>query len=62
MLFKTGDKVVHKNDPSYKGTITKTKYVPKKGLSHGNYQFIWLDNSLYPCGSTSEYWELDVQK
>lgn len=58
-LFKVGDKVVHINDSTYKGTVTKTKYVPRKGLSYGNFQFLYLDGSQYPCGATSEYFKLD---
>jgi hypothetical protein len=58
-LFKTGDRVVSKTDKSYKGTVTKTKYVPKKGLTFGDFQWLWLDDSETPCGTTSENWELD---
>lgn len=59
-LFKIGDKVRNKRDHTYKGTVTKTKYVGRKGLSFGDFQFLWLDGSEIPCGSTSENWELDI--
>lgn len=46
--FKIGDKVRHKTDPSYTGTVTNVKYVPKKGLSYGDYQWL-LYNSDWNC-------------
>lgn len=58
-LFKKGDKVVHIHESTFKGTVTKVKYVPKKGLIGNEYQWLWLDGSDTPCGSTSEYFKLD---
>jgi len=57
-LFKIGDKVENIDDPSYKGTVTKVKYVPRKGLSFGGFQWLYLDNSEIPCGSTSEKFKI----
>ena len=56
-IFKIGDKVRHTNDPTYIGTVTKIKNVPAKGFSKP-YQWLYLDNSEYPSGSTSENWIL----
>ena len=53
---KIGDKVVHSNDPSYTGIITKLVYVPKKGLTFGNFWWIYLDGSSNPAGSDSTKW------
>lgn len=58
-LFKNGDKVVSIHDSTYKGTVTKTKYVPGKGLSGKEYQWLYLDGSDTPCGNTSEHFKLD---
>lgn len=58
-LFKIGDKVRNKADHTYKGTVTKTKYVPNKGLKFGDFQWLYLDGSNVPSGATSEHWELD---
>lgn len=57
-MFKVGDKVVHINDPEYKGVVTKIHNVPQKGFSKP-YQFLWLDDSKIPCGCTNEYFKLD---
>lgn len=62
-LFKIGDKVVHKDDKEYTGTVTKVKYIQAKGLTkYGDYQWLWLDNSDVPCGCTSECFEIDKSK
>jgi hypothetical protein len=60
--FKIGDKVVAVHDPSYKGTVTKIKYVPKKGLFHGDFQWLYLDGSDYPAGYTSNDFKLDTDE
>lgn len=59
-LFKKGDKVIHKTEKDFKGTITKTLYVPKKGLSFGDFQWIYLDDSNHPNGTNEEF-ELEVE-
>ena len=61
-LFNKGDKVVSKTDPTYKGIVTKVKYVPKKGLTFGDFQWLWLDNNPTPCGFTSEHFKLDTDE
>ena len=48
------------NDPSYSGIVTKTKYVPKKGLHFGDFQWLWLDDSPTPAGYTSENFKLVI--
>lgn len=58
---KIGDKVVHIDDSTYTGTITRLKYVPKKGLSDGDYYWIWLDGSPNPVGSDSTRWNKIIQ-
>lgn len=57
-LFKVGDKVVHKTDPTYTGIVTKVRNVQEKGLKGKAYQWLYLDNSTIPSGFTSEFWKL----
>lgn len=58
-IFKKGDRVRLIYDHSYSGTVTKTQYVPKRGISSGDFQWLWLDNSNTPVGVTSENFELE---
>lgn len=58
--FQIGDKVVHINDPSYRGTVTKIKYVPKKStFGVSDFQWLYLDGSEYPAGCTSDMFKLE---
>lgn len=55
-FFKKGDYVVHKNDPTYKGVVTKVKHVPAKGFSKA-FQWLYLNHSEIPCGFSSEHFK-----
>lgn len=57
--FNVGDKVRLINDHSYTGIITKTTYVPKKGLTD---VLLYLDGNSHPSGFTSDEFELVIEK
>lgn len=54
-MFKVGDRVVSKVDPDHKGSITKMKYVPAKGLTQKEYWWLYLDGSAYPSGTSDDF-------